>query len=160
MLTLFTSLLLLGSNNNFKISIGLIFRILKCFYYYYFYSGADLRGGCRGLRFSSTTGFLQKKTMRFIGVEVEQETSAPPPKRNPGSAPVIAIKFQTFLSSALSSEIKSFAFISSRGKWWKCEEMYWIKTSGIIRTKKKQQWETIWEGYIHSYKKKMKRSNP
>ena len=27
--------------------------------------------------------------MWFIGVEVEQETSAPPPKRNPGSAPVI-----------------------------------------------------------------------
>ena len=26
--------------------------------------------------------------MRFIGVEVEQETSAPPPKKNPGSAPV------------------------------------------------------------------------
>ena len=26
--------------------------------------------------------------MWFIGVEVEQETSAPPPKRNPGSAPV------------------------------------------------------------------------
>ena len=26
--------------------------------------------------------------MRFVGVEVEQETSAPPPKRNPGSAPV------------------------------------------------------------------------
>ena len=25
--------------------------------------------------------------MWFIGVEVEQETSAPPPKRNPGSAP-------------------------------------------------------------------------
>ena len=23
----------------------------------------------------------------FIGVEVEQETSAPPPKKNPGSAP-------------------------------------------------------------------------
>ena len=28
-----------------------------------------------------------KKTMWFIGVEVEQETSAPPPKKNPGSAP-------------------------------------------------------------------------
>ena len=27
--------------------------------------------------------------MWFIGVEVEQETSAPPPKKNPGSAPVI-----------------------------------------------------------------------
>ena len=33
--------------------------------------------------------------MRFIGVEVEQETSAPPPKKNPGSAPgmnLIALK--------------------------------------------------------------------
>ena len=27
--------------------------------------------------------------MWFIGVEVEQETSAPPPKKNPGSALVI-----------------------------------------------------------------------
>ena len=36
------------------------------------------------LRFSYTTGILQqKKTMWFIGVEVEQETSAPPPKKNP-----------------------------------------------------------------------------
>ena len=26
--------------------------------------------------------------MWFIGVEVQQETSAPPPKKNPGSAPV------------------------------------------------------------------------
>ena len=31
--------------------------------------------------------FCKKKTMWFIGVEVEQETSAPPPKINPGSAP-------------------------------------------------------------------------
>ena len=31
--------------------------------------------------------FFKKKTMWFIGVEVEQETSAPPPKKNPGSAP-------------------------------------------------------------------------
>ena len=28
-----------------------------------------------------------QKTMWFIGVEVEQETSAHPPKKNPGSAP-------------------------------------------------------------------------
>ena len=27
--------------------------------------------------------------MWFIGVEVEQETSAPPPIKNPGSAPVV-----------------------------------------------------------------------
>ena len=67
-------------------------------------AGADLGGGCRGcapppppppppgddLRFSNTTGILQKKkTMWFIGVEVEQETIAPPPKKNPGSAPVV-----------------------------------------------------------------------
>ena len=51
----------------------------------------DLGGGCRGcapprddLRFSNTTSILQKKTMWFIGAEVEQETSAPPPKKNPG----------------------------------------------------------------------------
>ena len=61
------------------------------------------RGGSRGrvqgvrtppsprddLRFSNTTGILQKKTMWFIGVEVEQETSAPPPNKNPGSAPAL-----------------------------------------------------------------------
>ena len=41
------------------------------------------------LGFSNTTGILpKKKTMWLIGVEVEQETSAPPPKKNPGSAPV------------------------------------------------------------------------
>ena len=59
------------------------------------------RGGSRGrvqgvhtppprddLRFSNTTGILQKKkSMWFIGVEVEQETSAPPPKKSAGSAP-------------------------------------------------------------------------
>ena len=39
------------------------------------------------LRFSNTTGILPKKNMWFIGVEVQQETSAPPPKKNPGSAP-------------------------------------------------------------------------
>ena len=29
--------------------------------------------------------------MWFIGVEVEQETSAPPPEKNPGSAPVLSL---------------------------------------------------------------------
>ena len=38
----------------------------------------DLGGGCRGCA----------KTW-FTGVEVEQETSAPPPKKNPGSAPAL-----------------------------------------------------------------------
>ena len=52
-------------------------------------------GGARppkdDLRFSNTTGILQKKTMWFIGVEVEQETSAPPPEKNPGSAPELQV---------------------------------------------------------------------
>ena len=40
------------------------------------------------MRVSNTTGILRKKkTMWFIGVDVEQEMSAPPPKKNPGSAP-------------------------------------------------------------------------
>ena len=33
------------------------------------------------LQFSNTTGILPKKTMWFIGVEVEQEMRAPPPKK-------------------------------------------------------------------------------
>ena len=65
--------------------------------------GTDLGGGCRGCAPpplpEMTCGFLiqlvfcQKKTMWFIGVEVEQETSAPPPKKNPGSAPVLSTTF-------------------------------------------------------------------
>ena len=64
--------------------------------------GADLGGGCRGCAPlpEMTCGFLiqlvfckkKKKGVWFIGVEVEQETSAPPPKKNPGSAPVYAGK--------------------------------------------------------------------
>ena len=59
-----------------------------------------LRGGSRervqGVRLppEMTCGFLiqlvfcqKKKSIWFIGVEVEQETSASPPKKNPGSAP-------------------------------------------------------------------------
>ena len=38
--------------------------------------------------------------MWFIGVEVEQETSTPPPKKNPGSAPAqdhgIHVDFESF----------------------------------------------------------------
>ena len=62
-------------------------------------SGADLGGGCRGCAPfpppppEMTCGlliqlvFYKKKTMWFISVEVEQETSAPSPKKNPGYAP-------------------------------------------------------------------------
>ena len=34
--------------------------------------------------------------MWFIGVEVQRETSAPPPKKNPRSAPVVELSFNFF----------------------------------------------------------------
>ena len=75
-------------------------------------TGADLGGVCRGCAppppppRETTWGFLiqlvfckKKKTMWFIGVEVEQETSATPRKKDPGSAPcceLISINRQHF----------------------------------------------------------------
>ena len=47
------------------------------------------------LRLPAVFWYSAKKTMWFIGVEVEQETSAPPPKKNPGSAP----EFISFIRS-------------------------------------------------------------
>ena len=66
------------------------------------------RGRVQGMRTpppapEMTCGFLiqlvlcQKKTMWFVGVEAEQETSAPPPKKNPGSAPVKTSKGNEFV---------------------------------------------------------------
>ena len=46
--------------------------------------------------------------MWFIGVEVVQETSAPPPKKNPRSAPVLT-KFKCLLKQVL----KGTAFMES-----------------------------------------------
>ena len=40
--------------------------------------------------------------MWFIGVEVEQEKSAPPPKKNPGSAPELSLfEISTLMSESL-----------------------------------------------------------
>ena len=42
--------------------------------------------------------------MWFIGVEVEQKTSAPPPKKNPGSAPAFGmIQFRIYHPRLLAS---------------------------------------------------------
>ena len=43
--------------------------------------------------------------MWFIGVEVEQETSAPPPKINPGSAPASTDKWGPFHKTSLEHSI-------------------------------------------------------
>ena len=56
----------------------------------------DLGGGC-----NNTTGILQKKTMWFIGVEVEQETSATPPNKNPGSAPASQVASRISFQSSI-----------------------------------------------------------
>ena len=42
--------------------------------------------------------------MWFIGVEVEQETCAPPPEKNPGSAPATTASSCLMLATALSSK--------------------------------------------------------
>ena len=77
------------------IIIGMVIEVLV----FVVVTGADLGKGAVGapspppppswddLRFSDTTGIMPKKTMWFIGVEVEQETTAPHSKKNPWSAP-------------------------------------------------------------------------
>ena len=44
--------------------------------------------------------------MWFIGVEVEQETSAPPPKKNPGSAPGVICSFCKAFGQSSSRSIE------------------------------------------------------
>ena len=67
--------------------------------------------------------------MWFIGVEVERETSAPPPKKNPGSAPEkwnsyiydgngLAGQFWQMESAFSQIEILQESFTSSSA--WKC----------------------------------------
>ena len=93
------------------------------------------RGGSRGrvqgvrtpppwddLRFSNTTGILRKKKW-FIGVEVEQETSAPSPKKNPGSAPVVPHGKFTLTSQKYTVLPRSGLIVT--------QHQYWI--SGVIR---------------------------
>ena len=49
--------------------------------------------------------------MWFIGVEVERETSALPPKKNPGSAPVIVLPTRPLNSFASSSLFQAFSSV-------------------------------------------------
>ena len=66
------------------------------------------------MQFSDTTGILQKKTMWFIGVEVEQETSAPPLKKDPGSAPDFLAKKKPSLIRSPANTAKFFWRIRDR----------------------------------------------
>ena len=48
--------------------------------------------------------------MWFIGVEVEQETSAPPPKKNPGSAPAKDVEAELIRFSTIRVLITKWPF--------------------------------------------------
>ena len=47
--------------------------------------------------------FCKKKKLRFIGVEIEQDTSVPAPKKNPGSAPGNSTELKVSVYSDLSA---------------------------------------------------------
>ena len=79
------------------------------------HSGADLGGGCRGCAptppppFEMTCGFLiqlvfckKTKPLWFIGVDVEQEPSAPPPKKKSWIHPC-HLYYSNFLDNKLCS---------------------------------------------------------
>ena len=44
--------------------------------------------------------------MWFIGVEVEQETSAPPPKKNPGSAPATVLYIYRHIEKCICTRMR------------------------------------------------------
>ena len=56
--------------------------------------------------------------MWFIGVEVEQETSAPPPKENPGSAPVNALKKSNKQSTPRRKQLSTRDQIRGKSVVW------------------------------------------
>ena len=73
--------------------------------------------------------------MWFIGVEVEQGTSAPPPKKNPGSAPVIVFLFCLFacLFVTMREGHSKPSFCNQRSKWqkWKSETFGSVGSTGV-----------------------------
>ena len=59
--------------------------------------------------------------MWFIGVEVEQETSAPPPKKNPGSAPELSPRFSSqIFFSLFRCQVKTIFITTFTGSGKSC----------------------------------------
>ena len=53
--------------------------------------------------------------MWFIGVEVERETSAPPPKKNPGSAPEFSFEInESWFGDFRESEINEVRLLRAK----------------------------------------------
>ena len=81
------------SFDNVNFSKGGFLAVKRSFYYIQDRILGEVAEGSPPPPSEMTCGFLielvfcKKKTMWSIGVEVQQETSAPPPKKNPGSVP-------------------------------------------------------------------------
>ena len=108
----------------------------------------------------------KKKTMWFIGVEVEQETSAPPPKKNPGSAPDLYnvlmplqartdMEQQTIEGASTSDAVGFITVVQSLKRkiknWEKSVEvcnstLYYINTNEIPGELLRETW------YLHMWK--------
>ena len=111
------------------------------------------RGGSRGrvqgvpplprddLRFSNTTGILpkKKKTMWFIDVAVEQETSAPPPKKNPGSA---SASCSIFRLCGLCPHLEKMMLLIGTLKLVRCSLLVviWLVAKPKLLLQKKKKW--------------------
>ena len=73
--------------------------------------------------------------MCFIGVEVEQETSVPPPKKNPGSAPELA--FSNWFRSCASwgFSLRELSIASEPSKFPECKQMIneaWVVSNHLF----------------------------
>ena len=114
------------------------------------------RGGSRGRvqgvppSPEMTCGFLiqlvfckKKKTMWFIDVEVEQETSAPPPKKNPGSAPASCSIFRL---SGLCPHLEKMMLLIGRLKLVRCSLLVviWLVAKPKLLLQKKKKISGPW----------------
>ena len=88
--------------------------------------------------------------MCFIGVEVEQETSVPPPKKNPGSAPELA--FSNWFRSCASwgFSLRELSIASEPSKFPECKQMIneaWVVSNHLFIFHWGHEWVLKW--WIH-----------
>ena len=81
--------------------------------------------------------------MWFIDVEVEQETSAPPPKKNPGSAPASCSIFRL---SGLCPHLEKMMLLIGRLKLVRCSLLVviWLVAKPKLLLQKKKKISGPW----------------
>ena len=77
--------------------------------------------------------------MWFIAVEVEQETSAPPPKKNPGSAPDIVSRCRWFFFSNRSYSANCVVFADYTGS---LDDGTWYTAKVEVKLRRKEMKHT------------------